>query len=242
MAREKTEGPELYAAGTLRPTFLPNQSSKNPAEAETVTATPEERRVHVNALEAERAAWARRQARLHGDLSRARTDCARIREQLTAAEHRARDAEIALAAATADHDAAVIGHERALRATAPALIDEVQIFLRDQLAALHQPGALRMETRRGARDVLTLRRREQVYSNAESIGRRQQAIQAALRTWDGFRLAAHDPAELQALAAALPASLPAVDGSIEAPIEPMLTIAEVRELEWRLAEQREGSR
>ena len=238
MTRE-TQGPEIYTPGTLRPAFLASQISKNPAEAATVMATPEERRAHVHALEAEQAAWAGRRERLQGDLSRARAEAARIREQLAGAESRERDAEIALGAATATHDAVVIGHERELRKTAPDLIGEVQTYLRDQLEVLHQPGVLKVEERfSGPRDLLTLRRRREFFSNADSLARRQRAIQAALLTWENFRLGGHDAAELQALAEALPGSLPTYEETVPVPTEPLLTPAETRELEWRLAEER----
>lgn len=237
MTREKTEGPAVYEAGTLAPTFLPNPTSKNPAEAEPVTATTAERRDDVAALEAERAAWAERHGRLRDDLSRAHAEAARIRAQLAAAESRERDAALAIASAKADHEAVVIPLECKLRKTAAPLIDKVQLWLRDQLDALRRRGVMQTAERFGPRNVLTLRRPRTVFSNAESIEQRRLAIQAALVTWEGYRLAAIEPEELQARSEALPASLPAADGSIEAPIEPMLTNAETRELAWRLGEE-----
>ncbi len=236
MTRE--QGPEVYEAGTHRPTFLPNPTGAGPGLMAPAGATPEERRARVEALEAERVAWTQRCERLQGNLSRARTESARIREQLAAAERREREADTVLSRAAADHDAAVIGHERFLRETADPLIEEVLVFLRDQLDAGRRRGVRQMTERAsGPRNPITLLRPRQTFSNVESIEARRVAIMAAITIWEGYRLAAVDPAELRARAEALPASLPAIDESVVAPVEPLLSTAEVRELAWRQEER-----
>jgi hypothetical protein len=234
----ETPAVQAYEAGTLRPTFLPNSTGAGPGLMAPAGATPDERRARVEALEAERVAWTQRCERLQGTLSRARTASARIREQLAAAETRERSAGLALAEAAGNHDAAVIGHERFLRETADPLIDEVLVFLRDQLDGLQRRGVLQMTERvSGPRNPITLLRPRQTFTNVESIQARRLAIMAAITIWEGNRLAAIDPLELRAWAEALPVSLPAIDESVATPIEPLLTVAEARELEWRAAEK-----
>lgn len=233
----ETQRPTVYEAGQLRPSFLPSQPGADPALAPPAVATLEDRRARVVALERERIAWGERRERLQGDLSRARADCAKIRAELAQAEVRARAAEISLANANGDHDAAVIGHERFLRATAPGLVDEVLIFLRDQLDGLRRRGVLQVSEYFGPRNVLTLRRPRTTFTNGESIEKRGQAIRTAMAEWEACRLLAIDPAELQARAEALPAALPMYDETVEVPATPLLTVAESRELTWRLAEE-----
>jgi hypothetical protein len=198
-----------------------------------VEASHEQRQVRAAELEAAHRTWPIRRERLRGTHQAAVTETARLRRELEAALARQNEADRAMLEAQAEHDALVIGAERFLRATASPLIDEVVYWLRDQQEGLRRHGVLQITERWGPRNPLTDVRPRQTYSNAAEIDRRRLAIAAALKTWDGYRLQAVDPAELQARAEALPASLPVVDGSIEAPMEPILTPAELREIAWR---------
>jgi hypothetical protein len=227
---------EFHEAGSLRPSWLPETRGGQQLVAPS-GASHEVRQERLVKLEAARRAWDVQRAKLEQACRTAAEETERRRRGLDAAQAHQADADRALLEARADHDALELAAGRFLRETSDPLIDDVVLWLRDQLDGLRRAGAVQVTERTGALNPITLLRPRTSYSNVESVERRRRAIQAELVTWENCRELAIEPAELRARAEALPASLPAVDGSITVPMAPLVTPAEARELAWRQAEQ-----
>jgi hypothetical protein len=227
---------EFHEAGTLRPSWLP-ETRVGPQLAAPSGASHEVRSERLAKLEAARRAWDLQRGRLERACRTAGDEVGRLRRELDAAQAHQAEAERALLEGKADHDALELAAARFLRETSDPLVDDVLLWLRDQLDGLRRPGVLQTTERSGALNPLTLVRLRTTYDNVAEIERRRLAIRDAMATWESYRTMAIEPADLRARAEALPASLPAVDGSIAAPMAPLVTPAEARELAWRQAEQ-----